>query len=404
MEDPSRMRKRRIIHVDMDAFFASVEELDNPSISGKPVIVGGHQTKRGVVSSANYLARTFGVKAAMPLWQAKQLCPHGVFLPVRMHRYAEISRKFLEILLDYTPLVEPMGFDEAYLDVTGSEHLFGEALEMGREIQRRVKKEIGLSCSVGISYNKFLSKIASGWKKPGGLFQILEEDALEFLKDLPLEELPGVGYSTKERLERMGLKKVGDLSQVPLEILQAELGKLSGDMLNFAKGIDPRPVVPVWERKSLGEEATFEEDLSDLDQLLAFLLEASDRLGKSLREEGRKALRITLKIRFPNFKTITRSLTLPHPSDIDDQIFQGAKSLLLKSPPKKVRLLGIQLSGLTPYSEGFLFPDSLKRSEALLRAIDRIKSKYGEGAIARAVALKKEKTGKGDQYSRTPKG
>lgn len=388
------MKKRRIIHVDMDAFFASVEELDNPSLSGKPVIVGGHQTKRGVVSSANYLARSYGVKAAMPLWQAKQLCPDGVFLPVRMHRYAEISRKFLGIFLDYTPLVEPMGFDEAYLDVTGSEHLFGEAREMGREIQRRVKEEIGLSCSVGISYNKFLAKIASGWKKPGGLFQILEEDALEFLKDLPLEELPGVGYATRERLERMGLKKVGELCLVPLEILQAEFGKLALDMLNFAKGVDPRPVLPVWERKSLGEEATFEEDLSDLDQLLAFLLEASDRLGKTLREEGRKARRITLKVRFPTFKTITRSLTLPHPTDIDDEIFQAAKSLLFKSPPKRVRLLGLQLSGLTPYSEGFLFPDSLKRSEALLLAIDRIKSKYGEGAISRAVALKKGKEGK----------
>ncbi|MCR4428367.1 MAG: DNA polymerase IV [Caldiserica bacterium] len=396
------MKKRRIIHVDMDAFFASVEELDNPSLSGKPVIVGGHQTKRGVVSSANYLARSYGVKAAMPLWQAKQLCPDGVFLPVRMHRYAEISRKFLGIFLDYTPLVEPMGFDEAYLDVTGSEHLFGEAREMGREIQRRVKEEIGLSCSVGISYNKFLAKIASGWKKPGGLFQILEEDALEFLKDLPLEELPGVGYATRKRLERMGLKKVGELCLVPLEILQAEFGKLALDMLNFAKGVDPRPVLPVWERKSLGEEATFEEDLSDLDKLLAFLLEASDRLGKTLREEGRKARRITLKVRFPNFKTITRSLTLPHPTDIDDEIFQAAKSLLFKSPPKRVRLLGLQLSGLTPYSEGFLFPDSLKRSEALLLAIDRIKFKYGEGAISRAVALKKGKEGKSPPPRKSP--
>jgi DNA polymerase-4 len=402
MEEGCRMKKRRIIHVDMDAFFASVEELDNPSLSGKPVIVGGHQTKRGVVSSANYLARSYGVKAAMPLWQAKQLCPDGVFLPVRMHRYAEISRKFLGIFLDYTPLVEPMGFDEAYLDVTGSEHLFGEAREMGREIQRRVKEEIGLSCSVGISYNKFLAKIASGWKKPGGLFQILEEDALEFLKDLPLEELPGVGYATRKRLERMGLKKVGELCLVPLEILQAEFGKLALDMLNFAKGVDPRPVLPVWERKSLGEEATFEEDLSDLDKLLAFLLEASDRLGKTLREEGRKARRITLKVRFPNFKTITRSLTLPHPTDIDDEIFQAAKSLLFKSPPKRVRLLGLQLSGLTPYSEGFLFPDSLKRSEALLLAIDRIKFKYGEGAISRAVALKKGKEGKSPPPRKSP--
>ncbi|MDI6868204.1 MAG: DNA polymerase IV [Coprothermobacterota bacterium] len=388
------MKKRRIIHVDMDAFFASVEELDNPSLKGKPVIVGGHQTKRGVVSSANYLARSYGVKAAMPLWQAKQLCPQAVFLPVRMHRYAEISRRFLEIFFDYTPLVEPMGFDEAYLDVTGSEHLFGPALEIGKEIQRRVKEEIGLSCSVGISYNKFLAKIASGWKKPGGLFQILEEDALDFLEGLPLEELPGVGYATKERLERMGLRKAGELRQVPLEVLEAEFGKMALELLAYAQGIDDRPVIPVSERKSIGEECTFAQDISDPERLLMILLEMTDRLARYLRQEGFRAQRVTVKVRFPNFKTITRSDTLSQPTDVNDEIYQAAKRLFLKSLPGRVRLLGLSLSGLVKVEELLLFPEDKKvKDESLVKALDKIQEKYGEGAIERALRLRGKRKG-----------
>lgn len=385
------MKKRRIIHVDMDAFFASVEELDNPAIRGLPIIVGGHQTKRGVVSSASYPARAFGVRAAMPLWQAKQLCPQAVFLPVRMHRYAEISQGFHKILLDYTPLVEPMGFDEAYLDVTGSEHLFGSALEIGRKIQLRIKEELGLSCSVGVSYNKFLAKIASGWKKPGGLFQILEEEALDFLEELSLEELPGVGHRTKERLERMGLQKVKDIKSVPVEILEAEFGKMAFELLSYTQGIDPRPVIPFWERKSIGEETTFAEDVSNPEFFLEFLLEACDRLGKSLREEGLQARRVTLKIRFPDFKTITRSLTLNSPTNINDDIYQAAKALLLKSPPKRVRLLGISLSELVKGEELPLVPQAKKaKNESLLKALDKIQEKYGSNAIERALKLKRK--------------
>jgi len=383
------MKRRRIIHVDMDAFFTSVEELDNPSLRGKPVIVGGHQTKRGVVSSASYAARAYGVKAAMPLWQAKQLCPQGVFLPVRMHRYAEISRQFIEILFDYTPLVEAMGFDEAYLDVTGSEHLFGPAIEIGREIQRRVKEEIGLSCSVGISYNKFLAKIASGWKKPGGLFQILEKDALEFLNELPLEELPGIGHATKARLERMDLRKVSDLNQVPFEVLESEFGKITGELLAYAQGIDDRPVTPVSERKSMGEECTFAEDISDPEKLLSILLEMTDRLARSLRQEGLCAQRVTVKIRFPNFKTITRSETLPQPTDVNDEIYQAVKRLFLKALPRRVRLLGLSLSGLVKAGELPLFPEDKKvKEESLVKAIDKIQEKYGEEAIKRALQAK----------------
>lgn len=373
----------------MDAFFASVEEMDNPSIKGLPIIVGGHQTKRGVVSSASYPARAFGVKAAMPLWQAKELCPQAVFLPVRMHRYAEVSQKFHTLLYDYTPLVEPMGFDEAYLDVTGTEHLFGSALEIAQRIQRRVKEELGLSCSLGISYNKFLAKIASGWKKPGGIFQILEENALEFLDELPLEELPGVGYQTKERLERMGLKKVRDLKVVPPEVLEAEFGKLAEDLLAYAKGRDDRPVIPSWDRKSMGEECTLERDLSDQVELLKILLQMSDSLGRSLRQEGLRAGRITIKIRYPDFKTITRSRTFPRPVEANDEIYEMAKELFLETSPKRVRLVGISLSRLLKEKELPLFSDlKEKKEETFFHTLDKIQSKYGEEAIKRALGFK----------------
>ncbi len=380
-------RRRRIIHIDMDAFFASVEELDCPSLRGLPVIVGGHQTKRGVVSSASYPARAFGVRAAMPLRQAKQLCPQGVYLPVRMERYAEISEQLRMLFFEYTPLVEPMGFDEAYLDVSGCEHLFGSALEIGRTIRLRVQEEVGLSCSVGISYNKFLSKIASGWKKPGGIVQILEEDALDFLMELPLEELPGVGFQTQKRLERMGLRQVKDLETIPRQVLFAKLGQLAQELLSYSKGIDPRPVVPLAEPKSMGEECTFAEDISDSQALLQALLEMNDRLSKRLREEGYLARRVTIKIRYPNFQTITRSLTLSAATNTSDLLLQEVKTIFLKANPPQVRLLGLSFSLLSPGEKTvILFKDhSLERQKSLCATLDKIQEKYGKEAISRAI-------------------
>lgn len=386
-------KRRRIIHIDMDAFFASVEELDHPSLRGLPIIVGGHQTKRGVVSSASYPARAFGVKAAMPLWQAKQLCPQGVYLPVRMWRYAEISEQLRALFLEYTPLVEPMGFDEAYLEVSGCEHLFGPALEIGRTIQRRVREELGLSCSVGISYNKFLSKIASGWKKPGGIVQILEEDALDFLAELPLEELPGVGFQTQKKLERMGLRRIKDLNGIPLQALTAEIGQLTKELLAYAQGIDPRPVIPFSEPKSMGEECTFSEDLSDPQKLLQVLVEMNDRLSKRLREEGYLTRRVTIKIRFPNFKTITRSQTLGTPTNTNDLLFKEVKELFLKAKTRRVRLLGLSFSLLSPAEEiATLFENrSLERQKSLCATLDKIQGKYGEEAISRAIRASRPK-------------
>jgi DNA polymerase-4 len=376
---------RRILHVDMDAFFASVEELDDPSIRGLPIIVGGHNTRRGVVSAASYPARAFGVHSAMPLWQAKQLCPQAVYLPVRMNRYAEVSRQFHRILEEYTPLVESMGFDEAYMDTSGVQHLFGPAEEIGHAIQDRIQREVGLSCSVGLACNKFLAKITSGWKKPHGFTAILEKDALDFLAKLLLGELPGVGFRTREKLAQCGLRTVRDLHVMPPALLRAEFGKLGADLLLFAQGIDPRPVVPDCERKSMGSEGTFAEDLSDPEEMLTVLLEISDRLARQLRAEGFRVQRVTVKFRFPNFQTVARSHTLKSPSDSDDDLYRVARTLFMASPPKRVRLLGIQLSQLSRAHEAATFPGFRQtRQASLCQALDRIAAKYGESAVRRA--------------------
>ncbi|MCX5970189.1 MAG: DNA polymerase IV [Coprothermobacterota bacterium] len=377
--------KRRILHMDMDAFFASVEELDDPSLRGRPVIVGGHNTKRGVVSAASYPARAFGVHSAMPLWQAKQLCPQAVFLPVRMHRYAEASRDFHRILEEYTPLVESMGFDEAYLDVTGSLHLFGTAEEIGHAIQDRIQEDVGLSCSVGLSYNKFLSKIASGWQKPHGFTSILEEDALGFLHHLPLGELPGVGFRTREKLAQSGLRTVRDLLSLPSAFLRVEFGKLGQDLLLYAQGIDPRPVVPDCDRKSMGSEGTFAEDLSDSAEMLKALLEISDSLAHQLRAEGWRTSRVTIKLRDPNFQTTTRAQTLKQSIDSNDDLFRVVRALFQKGWPKRVRLLGVSLSQLSRSGDAVTFPSFRETHQASLsRALDQIRGKYGEGTVSRA--------------------
>lgn len=379
------MSGRRILHVDMDAFFASVEERDDPSLRDRPIIVGGHNTTRGVVAAASYTARAFGVKAAMPLWEAHQLCPQAVYLPVRMRRYAEVSRQFHAIFDDYTPLVEPLGFDEAFLDVSGSEHLFGPAKSIARAIQDRIQDELGLSCSVGASYNKFLAKIASGWKKPHGLFCIFEDNALAFLDALPLEELPGVGYRTRERLERLGLRTVHDVKALSPPLLQSELGRLGADLVAFSQGIDPRPVVPASERKSMGEEATFEQDISDPEEMKRILLAMCDRLARQLRKEGFRARRVSLKARFPDFHGLVRAHSLKEATDSADVLFETIKGLFAQSKIPRVRLLGVQLGSLERGDQSSLFSQQEDaRRDALGSALDKIQTKYGDGAIGRA--------------------
>jgi DNA polymerase-4 len=271
------------------------------------------------------------------------------------------------------------------MDTSGVQRLFGPAEEIGHAIQDRIQREVGLSCSVGLACNKFLAKITSGWKKPHGFTAILEKDALDFLAKLLLGELPGVGFRTREKLAQCGLRTVRDLHVMPPALLRAEFGKLGADLLLFAQGIDPRPVVPDCERKSMGSEGTFAEDLSDPEEMLTVLLEISDRLARQLRAEGFRVQRVTVKFRFPNFQTVARSHTLKSPSDSDDDLYRVARTLFMASPPKRVRLLGIQLSQLSRAHEAATFPGFRQtRQASLCQALDRIAAKYGESAVRRA--------------------
>ncbi|MBW1716943.1 MAG: DNA polymerase IV, partial [Deltaproteobacteria bacterium] len=291
---------KTILHIDMDAFFAAIEVLDDPSLAGKPVIVGG-TTKRGVVSTANYEARRFGVHSAMPIFMAKRKCPHGVFLPVRKERYAEVSRKILDILQDFTPSIEQVSIDEAYLDITGTEELFGSPEQIVRRIKDRIRKETGLTCSIGVAPNKVLAKIGSGMNKPDGLTIILANDVEEFLSRLPVEKIPGVGKRSLDRLQRYGIKMVGDLGRFSEERLSKEFGKFGHRLYEIAKGVDASSVVAGREAKSVSSEETLPSDTGDLSVLRKRVMSHADKVAWRMRKEGFKGGTITIKIRFSDF-------------------------------------------------------------------------------------------------------
>ena len=272
-----RKLPRKIIHIDMDAFYAAVEQHDNPSLRGKPVIVGGDAEKRGVVSTASYEARAYGVHSAMPTSQAKTLCPQGIFLPVRMGRYQEVSEQIFQILRVYTPLVEPLSLDESFLDVTGSEKLFGPALQIAKDIKQRIYESIGLTASAGIAPNKFLAKIASDLRKPDGLVEIPSEQVQDFLRELPISRLWGVGKATEEVLQRMGILRVGQLAAYPMEAIERKLGKFGRELVALARGEDDRPVIPESEAKSISQEETFTPDLTDRETMKKVLLRSLNR-------------------------------------------------------------------------------------------------------------------------------
>jgi DNA polymerase-4 len=270
---------RKIIHIDMDAFYASVEQHDNPALQGLPVIVGGDPGRRGVVSAASYEARAYGVHSAMPSSQARRLCPQGVFLPVRMHRYREVSDQVFHILREYTPLVEPLSLDESFLDVTGCEKLFGTALRIAMEVKRRIRVATGLTASAGLAPNKFLAKIASDYKKPDGLVEVKPEEVQVFLRDLPISKLWGVGKSTEEVLKGMGILKVGQLAVFPAEKIEKKLGRFGLELIALARGEDDRPVSPESKAKSISQEETFTPDLVHLEQMKKVLLEQAEQVG-----------------------------------------------------------------------------------------------------------------------------
>jgi len=378
-----------ILHVDMDAFYASVEQRDRPELAGKAVIVGGDPDRRGVVSAASYEARRFGVHSAMPSAMARRLCPHGVFLRPRIDHYAAVSRVIREVFGRYTPLVEPLSLDEAFLDVGGSEGLFGPAPEIGRRIKREIRDELQLVASVGVAPNKFLAKIASDLEKPDG-FVVVEPDAVQaFLDPLPVSRLWGVGKVGGRSLERLGVRTIGQLRKLPVEVLASKFGSMGEHLWRLARGIDQRPVVPDHQAKSISHETTFAVDVADREVLRAWLLELVEQVARRLRRHALRARTVELKVRFPDFRTITRSQTLPEPTNVTAELWQAATAILdarLPRPCPPVRLLGFGTSGLDTSGQvqRQLFDEPARQRQGQLdAATDAIQTRFGIGAIRR---------------------
>lgn len=379
-----------IIHCDLDAFYAAVEQRDNPVLRGRPVIVGGRPDSRGVVATCSYEARRFGVKSAMPLAQARRLCPEAVFLPVDIKRYAEASRQVFEIFSRFTPDIEPLSIDEAFLDVTGSLTIFGSAERMAQDIKRIVQAEVGLIISTGISYNKFLAKLATDLCKPDGMKTIRREEAVGVLSPLPVSRLWGVGARTQQSLKRLGIETIGDLANTPPEVLEKHLGQSGPFFWELAHGIDRRRVETEREMKSIGREITFDQDIDDPDLLEGYLLQFSHLLGRRLRRARMEARTVTIKIRYQDFKTINRSKSLSEYTANSTVLYETASLLFrqLSRDRRKIRLIGVSVSNLRSLEtlqQGSLFAeDATSRSEEVL---DRINERFGENTVIKANLL-----------------
>jgi DNA polymerase-4 len=401
-----------ILHVDMDAFYASVEIRDDPSLAGKPVAVGGPARGRGVIAAASYKAREFGVRSAMPTAQAVRLCPQLVLVPPDFERYTAESRRIMEIFQSYTPLVEPLSLDEAFLDVEGCRHVHGDALAIARAIKRDILRTTGLIASVGVAPSKFLAKLASDMDKPDGLRVIRPEEVRELLDPLPVSRIFGVGPRTAARLESLGVLTVGDLARRPREEVLARFGSSGAWIHDLANGIDTRRVVPRREEKSLSIERTFEHDLSSRDDLRIKLLEFSEELAWRLRSAGLRGRTVALKARFASFKTVTRTRTLDHPTNLGPRLYSVARELFERVPQVPLRLLGLSVSGLedvrTPV-QASLFPSapaaparapsagtpaepSDERRERMSAGLDRLRRKYGRGTVQPASLLGRGRT------------
>ena len=383
-----------ILHVDMDAFFASVEEADDPTLKGKAVVVGAGP--RAVVTSANYIARTFGIRAAMPVAQARRLAPHAIFLPNRHYRYGEVSSEVMSIFRDFSPLVEPLSLDEAFLDVTGATRLIGTAREIGNQIRARIDNELHITCSVGISTTKLIAKLASSRCKPNGLLEIPQERVLDFLHPLPVRELWGVGPKTAEALIRLGLETIGDIAQTPPHTLIRALGAGQGESLyELAWGRDPREVAESVVDKSIGAEETFAHDLDESEELLAQLLRVTERAARRLRDQKLATRTISIKIRFSDFTTITRSKTIDLPTNSTQEIYDQVRRLFnaLALVRARVRLVGVRLENLES-DQGLLEQLTLGSREKGWRqvdkALDRARRRFGGGALKPARLLESE--------------
>ena len=387
---------RQILHIDLDAFFVSVEQMLNPELLGKAVVVGGHVDSRGVIAAASYEAREYGLKSGMSIAKAHHLCPHAIFVPGKFSHYIDASKKFMAVLADYTPDIEPMGLDEAYLDMTGFEPHYGPVKQIASTIKGRIKSEIGITASIGVSTSKVVSKVAANLCKPNGLLEVAPGKEQRFLAPLPIGKLPLVGPQTEKKLGGLGIKTVGDLAKWPVNLLQKMFG-LHGQMLNLhAHGIDVNMVAPRQHIKSISRETTFAKDSLDHGYIKANLRYLSERVGAALRKEGKSAKCISLKLRYADFETTSRSLTPKQPIDTNESIFATGMILLektLKIRRHLIRLIGIGVSNLiNKQSQLDIFDATLIKLEHLNATIDRIRSKYGYTAIQTGATLPLGKT------------
>ena len=379
-----------ILHIDMDAFYASVEQLDDPRLKNKCVIVGG-TSNRGVVSAASYEARQYGIHSAMPIYQAKQKCPHGIFIAPRMGRYKEVSKTVMALLKDFSPLVEPVSIDEAYMDITGCQRLFGEPQEIAWEIKRKIKEAVNLTCSIGVAPNKFLAKIASDMKKPDGLTLILPDMVPQFIDSLPIKKVPGVGKKMYRQLELLGIRTLGDVQGLPEKSLLKYLGKFGKRLRTLAAGTDDSPVTPHAPHKSVSSERTLAADTRDIKLLKRYLLSQSEEVAKQLRKMGVRAKTVTIKIKDADFKTFTRQLTITIPTQSSKTIYKHALQLMEDFKiTKKIRLIGVGTSGFSSITASVqmgLFErkeESKDDWEKIDKALDSISQKFGKDAVGRA--------------------
>ena len=381
-----------ILHVDMDAFYASVEERDRPELVGQPVIVGGTAQGRGVVAAANYVARTFGVHSAMPAATAKRLCPDAIFLRPRMGHYAEVSAQIRAVFERYTPLVEPLSLDEAFLDVSGSESLHGPAPKIARDIKHEIRNSLSLVASVGVAPNKFLAKIASDLDKPDGLVVVDPKRVQDFLNPLPVKRLWGVGKVTGKVFDELGVQTIGQLRELSVESLQQHFGGSGRHFWELAHGIDHRAVTPEQAAKSISHEKTFSADIEDPSLLLAWLLELTEQVTCRLRRHRLKARTVHLKIRYDDFHTVTRAHTFSSPTNVTEEIWQAASTLFerLPSRPLRLRLLGLGVSNLCQGKQTQLdlfADDEHERLSRLDEVADSIKEKFGSSSLQRASGI-----------------
>ena len=388
---------RTIFHVDMDAFFVSVEELSDPSLKGKPVVVGGQKHERGVVSAASYEARKFGVHSAMPLRTAAKLCPHAIFVAGHPDRYRESSEKVHRVLTSFSPLVEMASIDEAYLDMTGTERLHGPPLRAAHNLHQKVKAETQLNCSIGIGASRLIAKVSSAQAKPNGVLFITPGQEAKFLAPLNVREIPGVGKVTEKNLQKLGIHKVGDLARYDDAFLEEHFGKWGLALAGKARGEDAggwfdAEVGADTDAKSISHEHTYNEDTTDQEQIESTLMRLTEMVARRLREAGVHARTIQLKLRYKDFTTITRAHSLAAPTQLDTEIFEQIKTLFRKNWRKGqyVRLLGVQTSSFEEETQqgDLLEGDRRERWQKALSAADRLRDKFGESSVTLARGMR----------------